>query len=124
MTEKGVKRMYCSSCGLALARDLAYCNHCGARVNGSKDDRVIKAAELFPDSLIWAIVSVFVVGIGCVIGLKAVMKNYGLNDGAVLAFSTLIFLLMLGVESVFIWLLLSRRKKSDRLSKRRNKLPE
>ncbi len=85
---------------------------------------MIKAAELFPDSLIWAIVSVFVVGIGCVIGLMAVMKNYGLNDGAVLAFSTLIFLLMLGVESVFIWLLLSRRKKSDRLSKRRNKLPE
>ena len=41
----------------------------------------------------------------------AVMKNYGLNDGAVLAFSTLIFLLMLGVESVFIWLLLSRRKE-------------
>jgi uncharacterized paraquat-inducible protein A len=103
--------MYCSSCGVALAKELAYCNHCGARINSSKDDGVIKAAELFPDSLVWAIVSVFVVGIGCVIGLMAVMKNYGLNDGAVLAFSTLIFLLMLGVESVFIWLLLSRRKE-------------
>src|SRR5260370_2361169 len=88
MTEKGVKRMYCSSCGLALARDLAYCNHCGARVNGSKDDRVIKAAELFPDSLIWAIVSVFVAGIGCVIDLMAVMKNYGLHHGAGRAIST------------------------------------
>jgi len=96
---------------VALAKELAYCNHCGARINSSKDDGVIKAAELFPDSLVWAIVSVFVVGIGCVIGLMAVMKNYGLNDGAVLAFSTLIFLLMLGVESVFIWLLLSRRKE-------------
>ena len=103
--------MYCSSCGVALVRDLAFCNHCGTRVSGSKDDGVIKTAELFPDSLIWAIVSVFVVGIGCVIGLMAVMKNYGLNDGAVIAFSTLIFLLMLGVESVFIWLLLSRRKE-------------
>ena len=103
--------MYCSSCGVALPRDLAYCNHCGARVNGSKNDGAITAAELFPDSLIWAIVSVFVVGIGSVIGLMAVMKNYGLNDGAVLAFSTLIFLLMLAVESVFIWLLFSRRKE-------------
>jgi uncharacterized paraquat-inducible protein A len=104
--------MYCSSCGVALARDLAYCSHCGAgRVNGSKDNGVIKAAELFPDSLVWAIVSVFVVGIGSIIGLIAVMKNYGLNDGAVLAFSTLIFLLMLAVETVFIWLLLSRRKE-------------
>src|ERR1700682_5131456 len=103
--------MYCSSCGLALARDFAYCNYCGARVNGSKDNGVIRAAELFPDSLIWAIVSVFVVGIGCVIGLMAVMKNYGLNDGAVLAFSTLVFLLMVAVETVFIWLLFSRRKQ-------------
>ena len=103
--------MYCSSCGVVLTRDLAFCNHCGARVNGSADDGVIKAVELFPDSLIWAIVSVFVVGIGSVIGLMAVMKNYGLNDSAVLAFSALIFLLMLAVETVFIWLLLSRGKE-------------
>src|SRR5437870_10972556 len=103
--------MYCSSCGSAIARDLSYCNHCGARVSDAKDDGVSRPAELFPDSLVWAIVSVFVVGLGCVIGLMAVMKNYGLNDGLVIAFSLLIFLLMLVVESVFIWLLLSRKKE-------------
>ena len=80
-------------------------------MSDAKDDGVSRRAELFPDSLVWAIVSVFVVGLGCVIGLMAVMKNYGLNDGLVIAFSLLIFLLMLVVESVFIWLLLSRKKE-------------
>src|SRR5258706_9389204 len=103
--------MYCSSCGVALTRDLAFCNHCGARVNGSEDDGAIKAVELFPDSLIWAIVSVFVVGIGSVIGLMAVMKNYGLNDRAVLAFSALVFLFFLAVQAVFIWLFFIRREE-------------
>ena len=103
--------MYCSSCGAAIARDLSYCNHCGARVNGAKGDGVSKPAQPIPDSLVAAIVFVFVGGLGCVIGLMAVMKNYGLNDGLVIAFSLLIFLLMLVVESVFIWLLLSRKRE-------------
>ena len=104
--------MYCSSCGAAVPKDLSYCNHCGARLNVAKVEDAGKPAELFPDSLIWAIVSVFVVGIGSVIGLIAVMKNYGLNDGLVLAFASLILVMMLAIEGVFIGLLFSRRKGS------------
>lgn len=109
--------MYCSSCGAAVPKDLSYCNHCGARLNGANVEDAGKPPELFPDSLVWAIVSVFVVGIGSVIGLIAVMKNYGLNDGLVLAFSSLILVMMLAIEAVFIGLLFSRRggakQKSD-----------
>ena len=109
--------MYCSSCGSAIARDLTYCNHCGARVSVGKGEGVSKPAQPIPDSLVAAIVFVFVAGLGCVIGLMAVMKNYGLNDGLVIAFSLLIFLLMLAVESVFIWLLLSRKREARELGR-------
>jgi hypothetical protein len=109
--------MYCSSCGVAVPNDLSYCNHCGARLNGANVEEAGKPAELFPDSLVWAIVSVFVVGIGSVIGLIAVMKNYGLNDGLVLGFASLIFLMMLAIESVFIGLLFSRRRGSKLVGK-------
>jgi hypothetical protein len=69
-----------------------------------------KQAELFPDSLLWAIVSVFVVGLGCTIGLMAVMKNVvGFNNNIILTVTLLSFFLMFVVEGVFIWQLLSRR---------------
>ena len=87
--------MYCSSCGVAVPKNLSYCNHCGAMLSGAKPDVVTKPVELFPDSLVWAIVSVFVIGLGSIMGLMAVMKNYGLNDGAVLAFASVIFVMML-----------------------------
>src|SRR6266446_3006317 len=67
--------MYCSTCGGAVASSLSYCNHYGARLSGPAADADRKPAELFPDSLVWAIVSVFVVGLGGTIGLMAVMKE-------------------------------------------------
>lgn len=100
--------MYCSSCGAALARDLSYCNHCGAQLSGAKSEGVGKPAELFPESLVWAILTVFVVGVGCIIGLLAVMKNYGMNDGVTMGFAAVIFAMMLAIEGVFIGLLWSR----------------
>jgi hypothetical protein len=101
--------MYCSACGAAVARDLAYCNHCGAQVIGLRGVERVKPAELFPDSLVWATVSVFVIGVGCMIGLLAVMKNYGMNDGLTMGFVAAIFGLMLAIEAVFIGMLFSRR---------------
>ncbi|HXM35034.1 MAG TPA: zinc ribbon domain-containing protein, partial [Pyrinomonadaceae bacterium] len=105
----------CSSCGAAVPKDLSYCNHCGARLNGANVEDASKPAELFPEALVWAIVSVFVVGIGSVIGLIAVMKNYRLNDGLVLAFASLILVMMLAIEGVFIGLLLSRKKGNEQM---------
>jgi hypothetical protein len=98
--------MYCSSCGAAVSGDVNYCNHCGTRLSGPKGETIAKRrAELFPESLIWAIVSVFVVGLGCIIGLMAVMKDYSFDKGLIIGVTLLIFLLMLAVEGVFIRLL-------------------
>ena len=78
------------------------------------------------DSLIWAIVGVFVCGLGGLIGLIAVMRNYGLNDGLVNAFALSVFAFMLVIEAVFIGLLLkksglSEAKQSRRLKQKQTK---
>lgn len=103
--------MYCSSCGTAVAQGLTYCSYCGAKVGGAKNESTGKPAELFPESLIWAIASVFIVGLGCIIGLMAVMKQVlDFKDGMVITIILLSFLLLFMVEGTFIWLLLSRRR--------------
>jgi hypothetical protein len=102
--------MYCSTCGGAVAASLSYCNHCGARLNGPAADADRQPAELFPDSLVWAIVSVFVVGLGGTIGLMAVMKDARtFEPGLIIGLSLLSFVAMLAVEGVLVYLLLSRR---------------
>ncbi len=104
------QKMYCSTCGEAVAAGLSYCNHCGARLSAAKGDDVTRVAKVPPESLVWAIVGVFVVGLGCMIGLMAVMKEeFNANIGLVIFFALLVFLLMLVVEGVFISLLLGRR---------------
>ena len=104
-------KMYCSSCGAAVVPGLSYCNHCGSRLNGGQADVAARQSEALPESLIWAIVSVFVVGMGTTIGLMAMLKQLlDLNNGIIIAFGLLCFTLMIAVESVFIYLLLRRRK--------------
>jgi hypothetical protein len=107
--------MYCPSCGIAVTQGLTYCNHCGARVNGAIDQHLTKPSGVALESLVWAIVSVFVVGLGATIGLMAVMKNeLNFNVGLIISFTLLSFLLMISVEAVFVWLLLDSRKGSKR----------
>ena len=103
--------MYCSSCGGAVVgQGLSFCSNCGAKLGNAKGVERAKTAELFPDSLIWAIVSVFVVGLGGIIGLMAVMKDvFGFNPSLIIIFSLLSFALMFAVEGALLWLLLSRR---------------
>src|SRR5882672_6571378 len=113
------KHMYCSTCGGAVAPGLSYCNHCGARLGGPGADAEHKPAELFPDSLVWAIVSVFVVGLGGTIGLMAVMKDARtFNPGLIIGLSLLSFVAMLAVEAVLVYLLLSRRSDAKEASEK------
>lgn len=105
--------MYCSVCGAAVARGLSYCNHCGAKLNGAKSESATKQAELFPESLIWAIVAVFVVGMGTIIGLMAMMKELlNLSNNIIIAITLLSFLLMFAIEGTLIWLLLRRKSEA------------
>lgn len=102
--------MFCSSCGTAVARGLAYCNHCGGKLDGGKNDAVAKPVETFPESLVWALVAVFVVGLGGIIGLMAVMKEVvGFGPDIILYITLLCFLPMLVVEGVLIWKLLRHK---------------
>src|SRR5258708_19512167 len=69
------KSMYCSSCGVAVAQGLSYCNYCGATLNGVKGDQVIKSSEIKPESLVAAMGAVFVLGLVAIPMLIGMMKS-------------------------------------------------
>lgn len=105
--------MYCSSCGGTVARGISYCNTCGAKLNKAKDESIAKPVETFPESLIWAIVAVFTVGLGVTVGLMAMMKELlNFSQGLIIAFTTLSFLLTFVVVGVLTWMLLQRRREA------------
>jgi hypothetical protein len=80
-------------------------------VSGAKVDGGDEPAESFPVSLVNAMAAVFVVGLGAIIGLMAVMKKVvGFDPGIILVITLLSFLLMLVVEGVLIRLLLNGRR--------------
>jgi len=101
--------MYCSSCGTSISHGLAYCNHCGGKL--IQPQTSVDQTQLFPDSLVWAIVSVFIVGLGAIMGLMALMKAELHFDIGIILFITLLsFALMVAIEGVLVWLLISRSR--------------
>jgi hypothetical protein len=105
--------MYCSSCGVAVATGLSYCNYCGEKLSGSKRDSVIKSPDVKPETLIASMVFTFVFGLGAITILMGVMKAVlHLETGQLLFFALLCFLIMLLLEGVIIRLLF--RRKHDR----------
>ena len=105
--------MYCSSCGVAVAQGLSYCNHCGAKLNGAKGDSVIKSSEVKPEKLVEMLVAVFVCGLGAIAVLIGVMKAVaGFDLSIILAVTIFSFVLMLIVEGVLIWLLLNGKRRA------------
>jgi anaerobic C4-dicarboxylate transporter len=98
--------MYCSACGSAIPANLSYCNKCGARIGTANNDSIAKPSQTYPESLIWAIVAVFVCGLGAIIGMMAVMKNVvGFETHLILAITMISLLLTVAVEGLFITLL-------------------
>ena len=83
-------------------------------MGGAKSD--VKApdasqpSESFPESLVWAIVTVFIVGLGSTIGLVAMMKKLlDFKDDIIITVMLACFLLLFVIEAAFIWLLLRRK---------------
>ena len=102
--------MYCSYCGAAVAQGLSYCKHCGSKSSGAKGDDLAKASEVRPETLVSAMVLVFIFGLGAITVLMSVMRRLPDFDfGRIMAVTLLSFLIMVGIEAVFIWLLLRRR---------------
>jgi len=106
--------MYCSSCGVVVAEGLSYCNQCGAKLSGAKSVGIAKVAKAQPESLVWAVVAIFVVGLGSIMGLMGILKvQFNAGLGIVTIFSLIILLLMLVVEGVFISLLFGSKSDSN-----------
>ncbi len=103
--------MYCSSCGVAVTAGLSYCNFCGEKLSRAKSETISKSPEVRPETLVAAMVFVFVFGLGAITVLMGVMKAVlHFEVGQILAFTLLSFLIMLSLEGVFIRLLLRRQR--------------
>ena len=103
--------MYRSSCGVAVAQGLSYCNYCGAKLSGAKGDNGLESPEVRPELLVGAMAGVFILGLAAITVLMGVMKTVlGLPVERVLAFTLLPFLIMLLLEGVFLRLLLRRKR--------------
>ena len=105
--------MYCQSCGKTVTPGLTYCNHCGVRLGEAKRDTVNKSSDIKPESLLFSMGATFVFGLIAIMGLMAALKyvfNQPENMGLIIFFTLLSFVVMLAVEGVFTWMLLSRRR--------------
>ena len=110
--------MYCSSCGVAVAQGLSYCNYCGARLNGAPGSDS-ESPELKPGLLVCAMVVVFVFGLVAITMLLGMMKSVlDFNAGQILAFTLLSFLIMLSLEGVFVRLLFRRKRGAEEAGER------
>jgi hypothetical protein len=106
--------MYCSTCGVAIAESLSYCNHCGARVSGSHRDNANLSRDLNPGFLVYAMLATFIFGLVAITLLLGVMKSVlGLEVGQILGFAVLSFLIMLFLEGVFLSLLIRRNRSAE-----------
>lgn len=108
--------MYCSSCGVAVAQGLSYCNYCGAKLGEAKSDSLVKS-EIKPELVVSAMVATFVLGLIAITALIGVMKSVlGLEAAQILGFAGLSFLMMIVLEGVFLLLLFRRpRAKHESL---------
>ena len=106
--------MYCSSCGVAVAPGLTYCNYCGEKLSVAKREADIKSPEVKPETLIAAMVFTFVFGLGAITVLMGVMKAVlHFEYGPLVALTLLCFLIMLLLDGVIVKLLFRRPRRAD-----------
>jgi len=105
--------MYCSSCGVAVAQGLSYCNYCGAKLSGAGDSG-LKSPEVRPELLVSAMAGVFILGLAAITVLMGVMKSVlDLPADRILAFTLVPLLIMLLLEGVFLRLLFRRKRGTE-----------
>src|SRR5437588_2953577 len=106
--------MYCSSCGVAVTPALSYCNYCGAKLTGVKDENVSKSSEVKPEMLVAAMVFVFVFGLAAITALMGMMKVVlHFDAGQILAFILMSFLILLLIEGACLRLLFRRKRNTE-----------
>jgi hypothetical protein len=108
--------LYCSSCGVAIAANLTYCNFCGAKVNSEKTDTLGKDTELRYDAFIMTVmVFLFVLGLVAISVLLGVMKSVlNFEFGPLIAFAFLSIFILLGLEGILISRLFRRKNRPEK----------
>jgi hypothetical protein len=98
--------MYCPSCGVALTKEMNYCNRCGIDLSVIKGSKNSKSLEKSIESSVWSIVMATATVLGIMVAVMALMKGFQLGGTVVVLFMTLMFLILLGIIGVLIWQLL------------------
>ena len=105
--------MYCSTCGVAVAESLSYCNHCGNRIAVSDSNKLASSREVQPGLLVSAMAGTFILGLFAITALLGVLKSVlGLETAQILGFAALSFLIMLFLEGVYLVLLFRRNRNA------------
>ena len=106
--------MYCSSCGVAVAQGLSYCNYCGAKLGGATADDLTKSPQVKPELLVSAMAGVFILGLVAITMLMGMMKAIlRFEDGVILGVALVCFLTLLLLEGVFLRLLFNRKRSNQ-----------
>lgn len=109
--------MYCSNCAKEVVGGLSFCNHCGFKLHGARDDDDVKSSEVKPGLLVSAMVGLFILGLVAIAVLIGVMKVIaGFELPIVYAFTIFSFVLLLMIEGLLTWMLLRRRKVEKEVS--------
>ena len=103
--------MYCSTCGVALAKGLSFCNYCGAKLPST--EAVLEFREVRPQLLVSAMAGVFVLGLPGITFLIFMLNAVRLDSGQMMAFAWTTLLLLVALEAFFVVLLLRRKPLKD-----------
>ncbi len=94
--------MYCPSCGTALARQMKYCNLCGAQLPSAKDKTATEASEKRLDDYLEGLFWITVFGLGFILGGMVLIKEaLHLSDRILVAYlviSSMAFLVNFGLS--------------------------
>lgn len=106
--------MYCSTCGVAVAESLSYCNQCGARIVAPDTEKLDSSRDVKPGLLVSAMAGTFLLGMFAITALLGVMKAIlQLQPGQILAFAALSFFIMIFLEGVYLFLLFRRSRGAE-----------
>ena len=75
--------MYCSTCGVALAKGLSFCNYCGAKLPST--EATLEFREVRPQLLVSAMAGVFVLGLPGITFLIFMLNAVRLDSGQMMA---------------------------------------
>lgn len=106
--------MYCSSCGIALAPGLSFCNRCGANLSAAAKDHGVTKPPVSPvNQLFEGIVLTTLFGMGIIFGGVVAMKALEVKEALIVAYMILSSAAFLGIYGMYIrqFFLLDRSNK-------------